>query len=209
MVADVIVQSVKGSWTASINPEVIPRIHVSRYYAGILKGGREGGGSPVSQQLREARWLVRNIEQRFQTIQRVAQAIVDHQSRFFDYGPMAMKPLTLGEIADQVGLHESTISRVTSRKYMTTPRGLLEFKHFFGSHVETAAGTPCSATAVRALITDLISAEDGTRPMSDIKLTRLLEQRGIKVARRTVSKYRDALQIPSVEVRRMSHRPSA
>ena len=209
VVADVIVQSVKGSWTASINPEVIPRIHVSRYYAGILKGGREGGGSPVSQQLREARWLVRNIEQRFQTIQRVAQAIVDHQSRFFDYGPMAMKPLTLGEIADQVGLHESTISRVTSRKYMTTPRGLLEFKHFFGSHVETAAGTPCSATAVRALITDLISAEDGTRPMSDIKLTRLLEQRGIKVARRTVSKYRDALQIPSVEVRRMSHRPSA
>jgi len=163
----------------------------------------------VSQQLREARWLVRNIEQRFQTIQRVAQAIVDHQSRFFDYGPMAMKPLTLGEIADKVGLHESTVSRVTSRKYMSTPRGLLEFKHFFGSHVETAAGAPCSATAVRALITELIGAEDANRPLSDIKLTRLLEQRGIRVARRTVSKYRDSLQIPSVEVRRMSHRPQA
>jgi RNA polymerase sigma-54 factor len=194
---------------ASINPEVIPRIHVSRFYASILKGGREGGGSPVSQQLREARWLVRNIEQRFQTIQRVAQAIVDHQTRFFDYGAMAMKPLTLGEIADKVGLHESTVSRVTSRKYMTTPRGLLDFKHFFGSHVETAAGAPCSATAVRALITELLGAEDATRPLSDIKLTRLLEQRGIKVARRTVSKYRDSLQIPSVEVRRMSYRPQA
>jgi RNA polymerase sigma-54 factor len=209
VVADVIVQQHKGKWMASINPEVIPRIHVSRFYASIIKGGREGGGSPVSQQLREARWLVRNIEQRFQTIQRVAQAIVDHQSRFFDYGAMAMKPLTLGEIADKVGLHESTVSRVTSRKYMSTPRGLLDFKHFFGSHVETAAGAPCSATAVRALITELICAEDGTRPLSDIKLTRLLEQRGIRVARRTVSKYRDSLQIASVEVRRMSHRPQA
>lgn len=207
VVADVIVQQVKGKWVASINPEVIPRIHVSRFYASILKGGREGGGSPVSQQLREARWLVRNIEQRFQTIQRVAQAIVDHQSRFFDYGAMAMKPLTLGEIADKVGLHESTVSRVTSRKYMATPRGLLDFKKFFGSHVETAAGAPCSATAVRALITELIGAEDTARPLSDIKLTRLLEQRGIKVARRTVSKYRDSLHIPSVEVRRMSQRP--
>jgi RNA polymerase sigma-54 factor len=209
VVADVIVQQHKGKWMASINPEVIPRIHVSRFYASIIKGGREGGGSPVSQQLREARWLVRNIEQRFQTIQRVAQAIVDHQSRFFDYGAMAMKPLTLGEIADKVGLHESTVSRVTSRKYMATPRGLLDFKHFFGSHVETAAGAPCSATAVRALITELICAEDGTCPLSDIKLTRLLEQRGIRVARRTVSKYRDSLQIASVEVRRMSHRPQA
>jgi RNA polymerase sigma-54 factor len=209
VVADVIVQQVKGKWVASINPEVIPKIHVSRFYASILKGGREGGGSPVSQQLREARWLVRNIEQRFQTIQRVAQAIVDHQSRYFDYGPMAMKPLTLGEIADKVGLHESTVSRVTSRKYMATPRGLMEFKRFFGSHVETAAGAPCSATAVRALITELISAEDASRPLSDIKLTRLLEQRGIKVARRTVSKYRDSLHIPSVEVRRMSQRPLA
>lgn len=206
VVADVIVQSVRGQWTAMINPEVVPRIQVSRLYAGILKGQRDGA-SPVSEQMREARWLVRNIEQRFQTILRVAQAIVDTQSRFFDYGPMAMKPLTLGEIATKVGLHESTVSRVTSRKFMATPRGLFEFKHFFGSHVETAAGAPCSATAVRALITELISEEEGARPLSDIKLTRLLEQRGIRVARRTVSKYRDALQIPSVEVRRMSYRP--
>ncbi len=209
VVADVIVQQHKGKWVASINPEVVPRIHVSRFYASVLKGGREGGGPPVSQQLREARWLVRNIEQRFLTIQRVAQAIVDHQSRFFDYGAMAMKPLTLAGIANTVGLHESTVSRVVSRKYMTTPRGLLDFKHFFGSHVETAAGAPCSATAVRALITELVGTEDAHRPLSDIKLTRLLEQRGIRVARRTVSKYRDSLQIPAVEVRRMSQRPQA
>jgi RNA polymerase sigma-54 factor len=205
VVADVIVQARERRWVVSINPEVIPRIHVSRFHAGLLRGG----GSAVSEQLREARWLVRNIEQRFRTIRLVAQAIVDHQSRFFEHGPMAMRPLTLGEIAQKVGLHESTVSRITSRKYMATPRGLLEFRHFFGSHVETAAGTPCSATAVRALITELIAAEDATRPLSDIRLTRLLEQRGIRVARRTVSKYRDALRIPSVEVRRMSHRPQA
>jgi len=208
VVADIIVHQVQGKWVAAINPEVIPKIQVNRFYAGILRGGRDGGGTPVSQQMREARWLVRNIEQRFQTILRVAQAIIDHQSRYFDYGAMAMRPLTLGEIAAKVDLHESTVSRVTSRKYMATPRGLFEFKHFFGSHVETAAGNPCSATAVRALITELVSAEEGERPLSDIKLTRLLEQRGIKVARRTVSKYRDALQIPSVEVRRMSYRPT-
>ncbi len=208
VVADIIVHQVQGKWVAAINPEVIPKIQVNRFYAGILRGGRDGGGTPVSQQMREARWLVRNIEQRFQTILRVAQAIVDHQTRYFDYGAMAMRPLTLGEIAAKVDLHESTVSRVTSRKYMATARGLFEFKHFFGSHVETAAGNPCSATAVRALITELVSAEKGERPLSDIKLTRLLEQRGIKVARRTVSKYRDALQIPSVEVRRMSFRPT-
>jgi RNA polymerase sigma-54 factor len=208
VVADVIVQPAgRGQWVARINPEVIPRIRVCSRYARLLRGHRDGEGTPVSEQVREARWLVRNIDQRFQTILRVAQAIIDHQGRFFEYGAMAMKPLTLGEIADRVGLHESTVSRVTSRKYMATPRGLFEFKHFFGSHVSTAAGAPCSATAVRALITELVAEEDGTRPLSDIKLTRLLEQRGIRVARRTVSKYRDALQIPSVDVRRMSHRP--
>lgn len=208
VVADVIVQPAgRGQWVARINPEVIPRIRVCSRYARLLRGHRDGEGTPVSEQVREARWLVRNIDQRFQTILRVAQAIIDHQGRFFEYGAMAMKPLTLGEIAERVGLHESTVSRVTSRKYMATPRGLFEFKHFFGSHVSTAAGSPCSATAVRALITELVADEDGTRPLSDIKLTRLLEQRGIRVARRTVSKYRDALQIPSVDVRRMSHRP--
>lgn len=206
VVADVRVHREQGRWVATINPDVVPRIHVSTLYAKLLKGRREHDQGLTSQHLREARWLVRNIEQRFLTIQRVAQAIVDHQSRFFEYGPIAMKPLTLGEIANQVSLHESTVSRVTTRKYMTTARGLFEFKHFFCSQVDTAAGGACSSTAVRALITELIANEDSAHPLSDIKLTRLLAQRGIKVARRTVSKYRDGLHIPAVDVRRMAHR---
>ena len=135
--ADVIVQQVKGKWTVSINPQVVPKIRLNQVYASILQGARDGSSAQVSQQLQEARWLVRNIEQRFSTIQRVAQAIVDRQIRYFDYGEVAMKPLTLRDIAEAVGLHESTVSRVTSRKYMATPRGLLEFKRFFCSHVET------------------------------------------------------------------------
>ena len=209
VVADVIVNQVKGKWVDMINPQVVPKIRLNQVYASILQGARDGSSSQVSQQLQEARWLVRNIEQRFSTIQRVAQAIVDRQTRYFDYGELAMKPLTLRDIAETVGLHESTVSRVTSRKYMATPRGLLEFKRFFGSHVETAEGSPCSSTAVRALIKQLIAAEDTKAPLSDIKLTRLLEQRGIKVARRTVAKYRDLLQIPPVEIRRLSYRQLA
>lgn len=209
VVADVLVQQIKGKWTVSINPQVVPKIRLNQVYASILQGARDGSSAQVSQQLQEARWLVRNIEQRFSTIQRVAQAIVDRQIRYFDYGEVAMKPLTLRDIAEAVGLHESTVSRVTSRKYMATPRGLLEFKRFFGSHVETAEGSPCSSTAVRALIKQLIAAEDTKQPLSDIKLTRLLEQRGIKVARRTVAKYRDLLQIPPVEIRRLSYRQTA
>ena len=209
VVADVIVQQAKGKWTVSINPQVVPKIRLNQVYASILQGARDGSSAQVSQQLQEARWLVRNIEQRFSTIQRVAQAIVDRQSRYFEYGEVAMKPLTLRDIAEAVGLHESTVSRVTSRKYMATPRGLLEFKRFFGSHVESAEGSPLSSTAVRAVIRQLIAAEDTKSPLSDIKLTRLLEQRGIKVARRTVAKYRDLLQIPPVDIRRLSYRQSA
>jgi RNA polymerase sigma-54 factor len=207
VVADVIVHKVKSKWVATINPQVVPKIQLNHVYANILQNARDTAGGQIGQQLQEARWLLRNIEQRFGTIQKVAQAIVDRQTRFFDYGDVAMRPLTLRDIAEAVGLHESTVSRVTSRKYMATPRGLLEFKHFFGSHVETAEGSPCSATAVRALIKQLIAAEEPSKPLSDIKLTRLLEQRGIKVARRTVAKYRDLLQIPPVEIRRLSYRP--
>ncbi len=206
VVADVIVRKVRGKWTASINPQVVPRIRLNQVYAGIFQSARESGNAQVSQQLAEARWLLRNLEQRFSTIQRVAQAIVDRQTRFFDYGEVAMKPLTLRDIADELNLHESTVSRVTSRKYMATPRGLLEFKHFFGSHVETAEGSPCSSTAVRALIRQLIGNEDPGKPYSDIQVTRMLERRGIKVARRTVAKYRDLLRIPPVEIRRLAHR---
>jgi RNA polymerase sigma-54 factor len=203
VVADVIVRKRGHRWVATINPEVIPRVRLHRQHVALMRRARDAD-SQITQCVKEARWLVRNVHQRFQTIQQVAQAIVDHQSRYFDYGDMAMKPLTLAEIAQRTDMHESTVSRVTSRKFMATPRGLLEFKHFFGSHVSTAAGTPCSATAVRAVIQTLVESEDPQAPLSDIRLTRLLEQRGIQVARRTVSKYRDALRIPPVEMRRIT-----
>ena len=203
VVADVIVRRHAGRWTAFINPQVVPRLRIHRRNLDLMRGIREPEGQ-IAQCMKEARWMVRNVQQRFQTIQQVAQAIVDHQSRYFDYGEMAMRPLTLAEIAALTGMHESTVSRVTSRKYMSTPHGLLEFKRFFGSHVSTAAGTPCSATAVRAVIQELVQAEDPQAPLSDIRLARLLEQRGIHVARRTVSKYRDGLRIAPVEMRRMT-----
>ena len=203
VVADVIVRRQAGRWPAFINPEVVPKVRMHRRNVDLMRGTREPDGQ-IAQCMKEARWLVRNVHQRYQTIQQVAQAIVDHQSRYFDYGEMAMRPLTLAEIAARTGMHESTVSRVTSSKYMATPRGLLEFKRFFGSHVSTAAGTPCSATAVRAVIQELVQAEDPQSPLSDIRLARMLEQRGICVARRTVSKYRDALRIPAVEMRRMT-----
>lgn len=204
VVADVIVKKAKDKWVATINPEVLPRIHVNRVYADILRNSRAARSSLLGQQLQEARWLIRNVQQRFQTIQRVAQAVVDRQSRFFDYGEIAMKPLILRDIADKLGLHESTVSRVTSNKYMATPRGLIEFKYFFCNRVMTEEGNAYSATAIRALIKQIIAAEDARNPLSDIKIAKMLGARGIAVARRTVSKYRDAMRIAPVEARRLS-----
>ena len=153
-------------------------------------------------QLQEARWLIKNVQQRFETIHRVTQAIVDRQRQFFEHGEVAMRPLVLREIADLLGLHESTISRVTSQKYMATPRGIFELKYFFGSHVSTDPGGAWSATAIRALIKQLISAEDGKKPLSDSQLSEILGQQGIVVARRTVAKYRESLNIPPVNLRK-------
>jgi RNA polymerase sigma-54 factor len=152
--------------------------------------------------LQEARWLIKNVQQRFETIHRVTQAIVDRQRQFFEHGEVAMRPLVLREIADILGLHESTVSRVTSQKYMATPRGIFELKYFFGSHVSTDTGGACSATAIRALIKQLISAEDGKKPLSDSQLSEILGQQGIVVARRTVAKYRESLNIPPVNLRK-------
>ncbi len=152
--------------------------------------------------MQEAKWLIKNVQQRFDTILRVSQAIVDRQRQFFDYGEVAMRPLTLREIAEQLGLHESTISRVTTQKFMATPRGIFELKYFFGSHVATEAGGACSATAIRALIRQLVGAEDGKRPLSDSKIAEILGQQGIVVARRTIAKYREALSIPPVNLRK-------
>jgi RNA polymerase sigma-54 factor len=197
---DVVVRKVRGQWTASINADVYPRLRVNSLYAQILSRQR---GSSLSGHLQEARWLVKNVQQRFDTILRVAQAIVDRQRQFFEHGEVAMRPMVLREIAEALQLHESTVSRVTTQKYMATPRGILELKYFFGSHVATEVGGACSATAIRALIKQLVGAEDAKTPLSDSQITDLLSQQGIVVARRTVAKYREALGIPSVKRRKV------
>ncbi|MCL4682222.1 MAG: RNA polymerase factor sigma-54 [Rhodocyclaceae bacterium] len=199
VVPDVVVRKVRGQWTASLNAEAMPRLRINRLYADILQGSR---GSGLASQLQEAKWLIKNVQQRFETIQRVSQAIVDRQRQFFEHGEVAMRPLTLREIADQLGLHESTISRVTTQKYMATPRGVYELKYFFGSHVATEAGGAASSTAIRALIKQLVGAEDGKKPLSDAQLAEILGQQGIVVARRTVAKYREAMNIPPVNLRK-------
>jgi RNA polymerase sigma-54 factor len=208
VVPDVFVRKVKNRWTAVLNPDVMPRLRVNQAYADILKRDRSTRGTEGSDRaqwttrVQEARWLIRNIQQRFDTILRVSQAIVDRQHNFFTHGEIAMRPLVLREIADTVGLHESTISRVTANKYMATPFGVLELKFFFGSHVATEAGGEASSTAIRALIKQLIGAEDTRNPLSDSKLAELLGEQGIVVARRTVAKYREAMKIPAVAQRK-------
>ncbi|HNL23015.1 MAG TPA: RNA polymerase factor sigma-54, partial [Rhodocyclaceae bacterium] len=177
IVPDVMVKKLKGKWTAYINPDAYPRLRVNRLYAEILAKQRRGNGN-LSGQLQEARWLIKNVQQRFETIQRVTQTIVDRQRQFFEHGEVAMRPLVLREIADILGLHESTVSRVTSQKYMATPRGIFELKYFFGSHVATDTGGACSATAIRALIKQLIGNEDGKKPLSDSQISEILGQQG-------------------------------
>jgi RNA polymerase sigma-54 factor len=203
VVADVLVRRVKGRWTAQLNPEVMPKLHVNQAYANICK--RDKSRAPDgswSARLQEARWLIRNLRQRFQTIQRVSQAIVDRQSHFFSHGAIAMRPLVLREIADAVGLHESTVSRVTANKYMATPFGVFELRYFFGSHVATEAGGAASSTAIRELIKQMIDGENPDDPLSDSAVAELLGKQGIVVARRTVAKYRELLHIPPVARRK-------
>ena len=198
---DVTVRKIRGRWTVALNAEAIPKLRVNQLYARLLQQNRGQGGGLTSQ-LQEARWLIKNVQQRFDTILRVSQSIVDQQRQFFDHGEVAMRPLTLREVADQLELHESTVSRVTTQKYMATPRGVFELKYFFGSHVATDTGGAASSTAIRALIRQLIEAEDKKRPLSDAKIADLLGQQGIVVARRTVAKYRELLNIPPVSLRK-------
>ena len=202
VIPNVYVRKVKGMWIASLNADAMPKLRVNRVYADILARHRESGGGQLASQLQEARWLIKNVQQRFDTILRVSQAIVDRQKQFFEHGEVAMRPLVLREIADAVELHESTISRVTTQKYMMTPRGLYELKYFFGSHVSTDSGGACSSTAIRALIKQLVAAESTKKPLSDGQLAEVLGQQGIVVARRTVAKYRESLQIPPANMRR-------
>lgn len=198
---DVLVRKVRNQWVSQVNPDAYPKLRINRLYADILSRQRRGEGG-LTGQLQEARWLIKNVQQRFETIQRVSQAIVERQRQFFEHGEVAMRPLVLREIADLLGLHESTISRVTSQKYMSTPRGIFELKYFFGSHVSTDTGGACSATAIRALIKQLIAAEDGKKPLSDSQISEILGRQGIVVARRTVAKYRESLNIPPVNLRK-------
>ena len=204
VVPDVVVRKVRERWVASINPASLPRVRLNRAYAEALQS--RGSSQSLSRQLQEARWLLRSIEQRFATIQRVADAIVARQRGFFEYGEVAMKPLTLKLIAGELGLHESTVCRVTNSKYMATPRGLFEFKHFFSRRLATESGGAASATAVRAVMKELIAAEDPRAPLSDAELARLLAQQGLRVARRTITKYRALMRLPSVDVRRADMR---
>jgi RNA polymerase sigma-54 factor len=202
IVPDVVVRKVRGRWRVSLNQTAVPRLKVNQYYADLVHKSRDAAGRNLSGQLQEARWLIRNIQQRFDTILRVSEAIVENQRHFFDHGEVAMRPLVLREIADQVGLHESTVSRVTSQKYMLTPRGIFELKYFFGSSVATEAGGACSATAIRAMIKQLVEAEDQRKPLSDNKIADLLADQGILVARRTVAKYRESMQIQPANMRK-------
>jgi len=209
IVPDVIVQKSGWGWKVVLNPDVMPKLRINDLYAQALRSTRSPRGTAateshtaLSSRLQEARWFVKNIQQRFDTILRVSQAIVDRQKNFFTHGEIAMKPLVLREIADELGLHESTISRVTTAKYMNTPFGTFELKYFFGSSLNTEAGGNASSTAVRALIKQLVSAENPKKPLSDSQLSNMLEEQGIQVARRTVAKYREALKIAPANLRK-------
>ncbi|MEO8151635.1 MAG: RNA polymerase factor sigma-54 [Rhizobacter sp.] len=206
IVPDVIVQKSGRNWKVVLNPDVMPKLRINDLYAQAIKHSRgtptTSGGAALSSRLQEARWFMKNIQQRFDTIQRVSQAIVERQKSFFTHGEIAMKPLVLREIADELGLHESTISRVTTAKYMATLFGTFELKYFFGSSLNTEAGGNASSTAVRALIKQLVAAEDAAKPLSDSQLSKMLEEQGIQVARRTVAKYREALRIAPANLRR-------
>jgi len=203
IVPDILIRKHRSGWVAQLNPDVMPRLRLNLAYAAVVRQERSKDGfSQWSSRLQEARWLIRNIQQRFETIQRVAQAIVDRQAGFFAHGAIAMRPLVLREIAETLELHESTISRVTTNKYMSTPFGVFELKYFFGSHVATDTGGAASSTAIRALIKQLIGDEDPREPLSDSRIAELLAGQGLVVARRTVAKYREALKIPAVALRK-------
>jgi RNA polymerase sigma-54 factor len=185
-----------------LNPDVMPRLRVHDIYAGALKQHRGEGSQALSQRLQEARWFIKNIQQRFDTILRVSNAIVERQKSFFVHGELAMRPLVLREIADELGLHESTISRVTTAKYMSTPYGTVELKYFFGSALGTETGGNASSTAVRALIKQFVGSESIKKPLSDSQISEMLKEQGIECARRTVAKYREALRIAPANLRK-------
>lgn len=205
VVPDVIVRKHNDRWLVELNQEAMPRLRVNAQYAGFVRRADSSADNTfMRNQLQEARWFIKSLQSRNETLMKVATQIVEHQRGFLEYGEEAMKPLVLHDIAEAVGMHESTISRVTTQKFMHTPRGIYELKYFFSSHVSTAEGGECSSTAIRAIIKKLVAAENAKKPLSDSKIAGLLEEQGIQVARRTVAKYRESLGIaPSSERKRL------
>ena len=202
---DIIVRKVRDDWTVMLNPDVVPRVRLNRMYADLFRSHRDSRHSDLAAQLQEARWTVRNVEQRFSTILRVGQAIAQRQRNFLEYGELAMRPLGLREIAEELGLHESTVSRVTNNKYMATPLGVFELKFFFSRALATSSGGVCSTTAIRGAIKEMIDAEDMRNPLSDAHIARILARQGLQVARRTVTKYRQMMKVLPYEARRRAH----
>jgi RNA polymerase sigma-54 factor len=196
IVPDVMVKKIKGSWRVELNPDAAPRLRINHHYAGLIKQMNSSDSSTLKNHLQEARWFIKSLQSRNDTLLRVATSIVEHQRDFLEEGEVAMRPLVLHDIAEELGMHESTISRTTTRKFMHTPRGIFELKYFFSSHVGTASGGECSSTAIRAMIKQLVAEESPKKPLSDSKIANILSEQGINVARRTVAKYREAMAIP-------------
>jgi len=198
VVPDVFVSKIEGQWRVELNPDISPRLRVNPFYSGLIKRADNGKDNvSMKEHLQEARWFIKSLHSRNDTLLRVAQSIVEKQTEFLEHGAIAMRPMVLRDIAEELELHESTISRVTTQKYMHLPNGVIEFKYFFSSHVSTAEGGECSAIAIRAFIKELVNNENPVKPLSDNKIAELLKEKGINVARRTIAKYREASSIPS------------
>lgn len=205
LIPDVLVhKAADGHWKIELNPEVTPRLRVNPYYTALARQqeNRIGGTQFLKSHVQEAHWFIKSLQSRHDTLLKVASCIVEHQRDFLEQGTEAMRPLVLQEVADRVGLHLSTISRVTTQKYIHTPRGTYELKYFFSSHLATASGAECSSTAIRALIRKLLGAENAKKPLSDHKIADFLQEQGIMVARRTIAKYREAMAIPASSLRK-------
>lgn len=196
VIPDVLVRKVRDKWTVELNTESVPKLKINQHYASMANGHNANDNQYIRTNLQDAKWLIKSLESRNDTLLRVTECIVERQEEFFEYGPEYMKPMVLADIAQAVDMHESTISRVTTQKYLHSPRGIFELKYFFSSHVNTDSGGEASSTAIRALVKKLISAENPGKPLSDSKIADMLTEQGIIVARRTVAKYRESLSIP-------------
>lgn len=197
VIPDVTVTKVKGRWQVELNPDAMPKVRINQQYAAMSRTAKNSADTQfIRSHLQEAKWFLKSLESRNETLLKVANCIVQQQQAFFEHGEEAMKPMVLNDVAEMVGMHESTISRVTTQKYMHTPRGIFELKFFFSSHVSTESGGECSSTAIRAFIKKLVAAENPAKPLSDSKMAEILSEQGINVARRTIAKYRESLFIP-------------